>query len=200
MMASGPSDSTLAVSEKSIPNFSNAEPPICKHSQTEAGQEDAEIPVEDVAAAPDVPLRTPHAKRANSGHPASVQRSRSYGDGQGYTVFGEDEEAPPKRDDDEREPGKQYEVQWDGDNDSMNPRCMSKGRKWIIVAIVSLSSTCVTCTSSMYTSTYAQLTAEFHVSRVVATLGLSLFVMGLGIGPMVGISLSCYSLFLRVLR
>ena len=37
----------------------------------------------------------------------------------------------------------------------------------------------------MYTLTYDQITVEFGVSRVVATLGLSLFVMGLGIGPMV---------------
>ena len=42
-----------------------------------------------------------------------------------------------------------------------------------------------TCTSSMYTLTYAQITEEWHISRVVATLGLSLFVMGLGVGPMV---------------
>jgi hypothetical protein len=36
----------------------------------------------------------------------------------------------------------------------------------------------------MYTSTYAQITTEFHCSRIVATLGLSLYIMGLGIGPM----------------
>jgi hypothetical protein len=41
-----------------------------------------------------------------------------------------------------------------------------------------------TCTSSMYTSTYGQLTQDFHCSRIVATLGLSLYIMGLGIGPM----------------
>jgi multidrug resistance protein len=41
-----------------------------------------------------------------------------------------------------------------------------------------------TCTSSIYTSTYAQLTVEFQCSQIVATLGLSLFVMGLGCGPM----------------
>jgi multidrug resistance protein len=41
-----------------------------------------------------------------------------------------------------------------------------------------------TCTSSIYTSTYAQLTVEFKCSQIVATLGLSLFVMGLGCGPM----------------
>jgi hypothetical protein len=42
-----------------------------------------------------------------------------------------------------------------------------------------------TCASALYTLTYAQLTQEFHVSREVATLGLSLFVAGLGLGPMV---------------
>jgi hypothetical protein len=41
-----------------------------------------------------------------------------------------------------------------------------------------------TCTSSIYTSTYTQLEKEFDISRIVATLGLSLFIMGLGIGPM----------------
>lgn len=42
-----------------------------------------------------------------------------------------------------------------------------------------------TCTSSLYTMTYGQITEEFNVSEVVATLGLSLFVVGLGIGPMI---------------
>jgi hypothetical protein len=42
-----------------------------------------------------------------------------------------------------------------------------------------------TCTSSLYTSTYGQMASEFDTSRIVCTLGLSLFVMGLGIGPMI---------------
>lgn len=37
----------------------------------------------------------------------------------------------------------------------------------------------------MYTLTYGQLTKEFNVSRLIATLGLSMFVAGLGLGPMV---------------
>lgn len=37
----------------------------------------------------------------------------------------------------------------------------------------------------MYTSTYGQITKEFRCSQIVATLGLSLFVMGLGLGPMI---------------
>lgn len=77
-----------------------------------------------------------------------------------------------------------FEVSWNGDQDPMNPKCMSKPRKWLIVLILSTSSTCVTCASSLYTSTYAQLEEEFHCSRIVVTLGLSIFVAGLGIGPM----------------
>ncbi|KAF4632729.1 hypothetical protein G7Y89_g5400 [Cudoniella acicularis] len=78
-----------------------------------------------------------------------------------------------------------FEVRWDGgDNDPMNPRSMSMARRWLIVLIVSASSLCVTCTSSVYTFTYSQLEKEFNCSRIVATLGLSLFIMGLGIGPM----------------
>ena len=37
----------------------------------------------------------------------------------------------------------EYEVNWDGDHDPMNPRSMSKPRKWLIVIIVSMSSLCV---------------------------------------------------------
>ncbi|CAG7920787.1 unnamed protein product [Penicillium olsonii] len=72
----------------------------------------------------------------------------------------------------------EYTVGWD-ENDPLNPRNMSKGRRWLIVIIVSLGSLCVTCTSSMYTTTYNQLMSEFGCSQEVATLGLSFFIWGL---------------------
>ena len=72
------------------------------------------------------------------------------------------------------------------DNDPLNPRTRySSGRKWIMVSIISLTSLCVTCASSAYTQTYQQgLEPEFGASEIVVTLGLSLFVAGLGVGPM----------------
>lgn len=75
---------------------------------------------------------------------------------------------------------KEFEVTFDGNNDPMNPKCMSTARKWLVVSLLSTSSTCVTCASSLYTSTYAQIEREFNCGRIVATLGLSIFVMGLG--------------------
>ena len=99
-----------------------------------------------------------------------------------------------------------YLVTWDGDADPENPRSMGKLRRWLIVLICASSSLCVyvmvllcqvlqkhkltnakcrTCTSSLYTSTYSQLEPEFGASRLVCTLGLSMFVAGLGAGPMI---------------
>ncbi|KAJ5567152.1 hypothetical protein N7535_006458 [Penicillium sp. DV-2018c] len=78
----------------------------------------------------------------------------------------------------------EYIVSWE-ERDPMNPRNMSKPRRWLIVCIVSMGSLCVTCASSMYTTTYDQLMKEFGCSREVATLGLSFFIWGLGLGPLV---------------
>jgi multidrug resistance protein len=41
-----------------------------------------------------------------------------------------------------------------------------------------------TYTSSVYTTTYDQLIKEFHTSKEVIILGLSLYVLGLGLGPL----------------
>ncbi|KAJ5653613.1 hypothetical protein N7490_000616 [Penicillium lividum] len=111
----------------------------------------------------------------------SLERSWSLNDGVsiGSEEFeGEANEAGQDEDED-----REYTVRWD-ENDPMNPRNMSKARRWMIVIIVSSGSLCVTCTSSMYTTTYVQLMKEFNCSQEVATLGLSFFIWGLGIGPL----------------
>ena len=81
-------------------------------------------------------------------------------------------------------PEKAFEVSWDTD-DAANPQNMGTLRKWAIVILVSSTTICVCVASSLYTSTYAQITDEFGCSQLVATLGLSLFIAGLGWGPMV---------------
>ncbi|OBT66962.1 hypothetical protein VE03_04212 [Pseudogymnoascus sp. 23342-1-I1] len=76
-------------------------------------------------------------------------------------------------------------VGWDGgDADPLSPRSRSNFQKWTIVLINSVAAGSVTCVSSIYTATYEQILPEFHTSRIVATVGLSLFIFGLGCGPM----------------
>ncbi|GAC94156.1 multidrug transporter [Pseudozyma hubeiensis SY62] len=74
-------------------------------------------------------------------------------------------------------------VTWATD-DPENPFNWSRGRKIMLLFVVTSCAFCVTCTSSIISNAYQGIQDEFHISRVVAILGLSLFVIGLGIGPM----------------
>lgn len=80
---------------------------------------------------------------------------------------------------------KSYEVSWDVATDPMSPRTMSKARKWLITLVIASSALCVTVNSSLYTSIYDQIIPLFNTTREISTLGLSTFVIGLMIGPMV---------------
>ncbi|KAI5478283.1 MFS transporter [Pseudohyphozyma bogoriensis] len=71
-----------------------------------------------------------------------------------------------------------------GADDPDSPLNFSTAKKWTILVTISLASFCVTSCSSQVAFTYSGVEKEFGVSSEVATLGLSLFVMGLGIGPL----------------
>jgi hypothetical protein len=117
---------------------------------------------------------------------SQLSRCRSYVDGySGYFSNRDDEneDVEPSNGDGGPE-GKDFEVKFK-ENDPMNPRNMSTVRKWIVVFTLAFGSLCVTCVSSLYTTTYEQIDVEFHCSTLVSTLGLALFVWGLGLSPMV---------------
>ncbi|KAL2157773.1 hypothetical protein VTH06DRAFT_5041 [Thermothelomyces fergusii] len=67
--------------------------------------------------------------------------------------------------------------------DPANPFNYSRGRKWFLTSIVTCSILSITLTSSAYSSTSAQVMAEFGASPEVAALGVSLFVLGFAVGP-----------------
>lgn len=114
---------------------------------------------------------------------SSARSHKSYTDG--YSHFQRDDEERQGKIATAQDPDKEFEVTFDGDSDPLNPKnAYSNLRKWSIVLIGSSSALCVTCASALYTSTYRQLEPEFGVSRLVATLGLTTFVCGLGLGPM----------------
>jgi MFS family permease len=89
-----------------------------------------------------------------------------------------------------------FEVTLEPEN---NPQNLSGIRKWTVVLVISSAALCVTCASSIVSFTRslvsylilfkasfteAGISTEFGVSKEVTILGLSLFVMGLGLGPL----------------
>ncbi|KAL4896269.1 major facilitator superfamily domain-containing protein [Aspergillus ambiguus] len=134
------------------------------------------------------PISTPAAdgddERMHKLHTTSsrpVERSWSLNDG--YSCHTVDEEAAETVSGAGRTAEDQFLVGWE-EKDPLCPRNFHTLRRWLIVVICSTGSLCVTCTSSMYTVTYDQLTQAFDCSRIVATLGLSFFIWGLGVGPL----------------
>ncbi|KAF7315940.1 RNA polymerase II-associated protein [Mycena indigotica] len=58
-------------------------------------------------------------------------------------------------------------------------------KKWVAVGVISAGSFCVTFASSMASFTETGMAKDFHVSHEPTILSISLFVLGLGIGPLI---------------
>ncbi|KAF9650493.1 MFS general substrate transporter [Thelephora ganbajun] len=67
---------------------------------------------------------------------------------------------------------------------SEDPKNMAAWYKWAIVLTVSSGAMCCTCASSMAAFAEAGAIKEFGISRTVSILPISLFLMGLGTGPL----------------
>jgi hypothetical protein len=74
-----------------------------------------------------------------------------------------------------------YEVVW-MENDPRNPMTWTQLRKWSLTMTVAVSTLAVALVSSAYTGGVREIEAEFHIGSEVATLGVSLFVLGFAIG------------------
>ncbi|KAK9466862.1 major facilitator superfamily domain-containing protein [Lipomyces arxii] len=81
-------------------------------------------------------------------------------------------------------------VEWEGPNDPSNPYNFSPWRKWSSTVICSVGALCVACSSSIYTATYEGIQSDLHVKQITAITGLTLFVFGMGAGPMLYAPLS----------
>ncbi|KAF4981761.1 hypothetical protein FZEAL_2483 [Fusarium zealandicum] len=82
-----------------------------------------------------------------------------------------------------------YLVKWIP-NDPRNPMAFSQVKKWFITMTVALATLAVALVSSAYTGGMAEIMEEFSISQEVATLGVSLFVLGFAIGPLLWAPLS----------
>lgn len=82
-----------------------------------------------------------------------------------------------------------YVVTWT-ENDPRNPMLYPDIRKWCITFLVSFITMAVAFCSSAYSGGGASVIADFHCSEELFILGLSLFVLGFALGPLLWAPLS----------
>lgn len=71
-----------------------------------------------------------------------------------------------------------------------NPRNWTVAKKAFVTFNICLLTFSIYIGSAIYTSGLRDIIQEFAVSQTVATLGLTLYVLGYGMGPMIFVSLS----------
>lgn len=76
-----------------------------------------------------------------------------------------------------------YVVQWI-DNDPRNPMLYSETKKWSLTFVVAMATLAVAFVSSAYSGGADEVIRQFEVSKEVFTLGISLFVLGFAVGPL----------------
>ncbi|KAJ7802222.1 major facilitator superfamily domain-containing protein [Mycena olivaceomarginata] len=77
-----------------------------------------------------------------------------------------------------------YLVDWEGESDPENPRNWSFRKRAFVAFEISFLTFSIYIGSAIYTSSIPGLMSEFNVSLTTATLGLTLYVLAYGIGPM----------------
>ncbi|KAJ5753005.1 MFS transporter [Penicillium odoratum] len=82
-------------------------------------------------------------------------------------------------------------VDWDGDDDPENPRNWSTRTKWVNIVIISMLALITNMAPTMCAPGVAEIAADLHItSTVVSTLAITLYVLGISIGPMLTSPLS----------
>ncbi|AEO63327.1 5b4c1b51-3176-4deb-9e1a-85672906c0fa [Thermothielavioides terrestris] len=82
-----------------------------------------------------------------------------------------------------------YLVHWIP-NDPRNPLLFSPVLKWFLTLVVAIATLAVALISSAYTGGISEMMVELDMGEEVATLGVSLFVVGFAIGPLLWAPLS----------
>lgn len=68
--------------------------------------------------------------------------------------------------------------------DPYNPQGWTSGKKWFITILSAISTLAVAFVSSAFSGGLPYIIEEFHVSTELSILGISLFVVGFGVGPL----------------
>ena len=97
------------------------------------------------------------------------------------------EKANEPNSDEETEKPQKIVIDW-LDSDTDNPQNWSSGKKAWVSAQICLLTTSVYIGAAIYTAGLTGVQEQFHVSSVAALLGLTLFIVGYGLGPMIWVS------------
>jgi hypothetical protein len=76
------------------------------------------------------------------------------------------------------------------ENDPVNPMNYPQALKWTITMLVAIATLAVAFVSSAYSGGITQVLKQFQVAQIIGTLGISLFVLGFAIGPLLWAPLS----------
>ncbi|KAI9728727.1 MAG: hypothetical protein M1828_002833 [Chrysothrix sp. TS-e1954] len=76
------------------------------------------------------------------------------------------------------------------DHDPRNPMLYASYKKWLLVLLVAFATLAVAFVSSAYSGGVNEIIEQFGASEEVAVLGISLFVLGFAIGPLLWAPLS----------
>lgn len=76
-------------------------------------------------------------------------------------------------------------VDWYYTDDPMNPHNWSNRKRLAVSTIICLYTFVVYTSSAIYTTSEGGIQKAFHVSEIKATLGLALYVLGYGVGPLI---------------
>lgn len=74
--------------------------------------------------------------------------------------------------------------------DSRNPLQFPQWKKWTITVLQAVATLAVAFVSTAYSGGIIEVIRDFHVSTTVAILGISLFVFGFAVGPLLWAPLS----------
>jgi multidrug resistance protein len=83
----------------------------------------------------------------------------------------------------------EFEIYWES-ADPENPRLWPLWYKGLTVAAMSLGATVVSLSSTLYTSGIPGLQNDFHISKIVALLGVTTYLLGMAIGSIIFAPLS----------
>lgn len=83
-----------------------------------------------------------------------------------------------------------YTVSFDGPDDPLIPTNWPFKKKIATCSIIGFQTACIAWASSIFSPAIPYVAEEFHIGRVVATLGVSLYVLGFATGPIIWAPLS----------